>query len=137
MQGIENETKLSDINKLTSESSKAKLPFYVACVNNRVIGWAKAPGPNRKHVGELGMGLIPKYRRKDLGSKLLKKILKHGFENSNLLRIQLEVYTDNITAIQLYTKQRFQFEGVKRKAVRLNGKYKDAIVMAIVHSHLT
>ena len=32
--------KLSDIHKLASELSKTKLPFYVACVNNRVIGWA-------------------------------------------------------------------------------------------------
>ena len=56
--------KLSDIHKLASESSKAKLPFYVACINNKVIGWAnvtKIPGPSRKHVGELGMGLVPKY----------------------------------------------------------------------------
>ena len=32
--------KLSDIHKLASESSKAKLPFYVTCIGNRVIGWA-------------------------------------------------------------------------------------------------
>jgi len=127
--------KLSDVHDLASESSKAMLPFYVACVNNKVIGWVnvtKAPGASRKHVGDLGMGLVPKYRRKGLGSKLLTKTLKHGFEKTGLLRIQLEVYTDNIPAIYLYTKLGFQYEGVKRKAVRINGKYKDAIVMAIV-----
>ena len=126
---------LSDFNKLASESSKAKFPFYVACVNNKVVGWAnvtKADGAGRKHVGDLGMGLLPKYRRKGLGSKLLTKALKHGFAKTKLLRIQLEVYTDNIPAILLYTKIGFQYEGVKRKAVQINGKYKDAVGMSIV-----
>ena len=127
--------KPSDVHNLASESSKANLPFYVACVDNRVIGWVnvtKAAGSSRKHVGDLGMGLVPKYRKKGLGSRLLAKALKHGFEKTGLLRIQLEVYTDNTPAIQLYTKLGFQYEGVKRKAVRINRKYKDAIVMAIV-----
>ena len=95
--------KLSDVHKLASESSKAEFPFYVVCINNKVVGWenvTRATGPGRKHVGDLGMGIVPKYRRKGLGAKLLRKTLKHGFEKTNLLRIQLEVYTDNIPAIQ-------------------------------------
>jgi len=127
--------KLSDVQKLASKLAKANFPFYVACFNNKVVGWAnvtQATGPGRKHVGDLGMGIVYKYRRKGLGSKLLRKTLKHGFEKTNLLRIQLEVYTDNVPAIQLYTKLGFQYEGIKRKAIQLNRKYKDAIIMAII-----
>ena len=47
-----------------------------------------------------------------------------------LVRVELEVFTDNVKAIHLYEKLGFEKEGCKRMTTVRNGRYVDEYVMA-------
>ena len=78
------------------------------------------------------MGIVPEHRGQGIGSRLLTRSLKHAFERSGLIRVELEVYPDNLPAICLYAKYGFKVEGIRRKAIHIRGRYRDAMMMAIV-----
>jgi RimJ/RimL family protein N-acetyltransferase len=52
--------------------------------------------------------------------------------NPRLRRVELEVFTHNLTAIHLYLKHGFEIEGRKRCAYFKDGRYVDAYLMALV-----
>lgn len=59
-------------------------------------------------------------------------LLRHGFFNLNLQRIQLAVLANNEAAIALYTKVGFKKERIKRQAIYKNGEYIDEVLMGLL-----
>jgi len=101
---------------------------------NDVVGWCDIVRDQREgytHRGTMGMGLLPDYRGRGLGEKLLRATIdaavKMGIE-----RVELEVYPSNQRAIRLYEKLGFRLEGTKHKARKLDGKYEDDRFMALI-----
>jgi putative acetyltransferase len=84
----------------------------------------------RKHVGYIGMGVKKEYHRRGIGAKLLESVLDMADNWLNLIRVELEVYTDNKGAIALYEKYGFKTEGKLEKYAFRNGKYDDVYKMA-------
>jgi ribosomal protein S18 acetylase RimI-like enzyme len=74
------------------------------------------------------MGLLPAYRGKGLGGKLLSSVLEHA-KKFGLEKVELHVYTTNQPAIALYKKFGFQQEGLIQKYRKLDGKYFDCLAM--------
>jgi len=112
---------------------KQGYPQYIALDNDRVVGWCDIipiNGIDFKHCGVLGMGVHKDYRRKGIGSALLDETLV-GAKEFGLERVELEVYTSNKVAIRLYEKYGFKFEGIKRRARKLEDMYFDIQIMAI------
>jgi len=68
-----------------------------------------------RHVGRLGMGILPAYRGQGLGRRLLREVLSRMFARG-LLRVELEVFASNLPAIKLYEREGFVTEGRKRRA---------------------
>ena len=60
-------------------------------------------------------------------------LLRHGFRTLNLNRVYLRVHADNKRAIRTYEKVGFVHEGKLRQAVYKNGKYKDVLLMSVLH----
>jgi RimJ/RimL family protein N-acetyltransferase len=99
-----------------------------------VVGWcdvAPLPFEGLRHVGRLGMGLLPGYRGQGLGRRLLREVLNRVFADG-LLRVELEVFASNIAAIRLYEQEHFVIEGRKRRARTLDGVEDDVIVMGLL-----
>jgi putative acetyltransferase len=48
----------------------------------------------------------------------------------NLTRLELEVYSDNETAVHLYERFGFEREGLMRQHAFRNGQYVDSLMMA-------
>ena len=99
-----------------------------------VVGWcdvARVPWEGLRHVGRMGMGLLPPYRGHGYGLRLAKAAIEaaHGV---GIERIELEVFASNLPAIRLYEKLGFQHEGVKRRFRKLDGAYDDNVIMALV-----
>ena len=84
-----------------------------------------------RHSGVLGMGLLETYRRRGLGSALLRAVLAEA-KLQGLSRIELEVYTSNQPAIALYERFGFVREGIKRSARILDGQGEDILCMALL-----
>ena len=68
------------------------------------------------------------------GTSTMRLLLKHGFSNLNLNRIELEVFEDNPRAIRAYEKAGFVREGVKRQAQYKSNRYVDVLIMSVLRS---
>ncbi len=105
---------------------------YVAVQKDKVIGWVDIIPLERNtmtHVGHLGMGVLSEFRGLGIGTKLLNKAMEHAW-NQKLTRLELEVFSDNEAAIQLYKKCDFKVEGIKKSARLFENKYQDITIMA-------
>lgn len=109
-------------------------PQFVALIGDEVIGWCDISRhffPSHAHRGNLGMGILPAYRGKGLGRRLIEATLKAARE-AGFARVELNVYEDNSRAITLYEKVGFEREGIVRRAARIDGRFIDAIGMALL-----
>lgn len=111
----------------------ASFPFYVAVVPGmKIVGWCDVTPSQyetRAHVGTLGMGVHKDFRGQGIGRLLMERALKHA-RRIRLERVELDVYSSNISAIQLYKSFEFEVEGVKRRARKFGSIYEDVIMMA-------
>jgi RimJ/RimL family protein N-acetyltransferase len=108
----------------------------IALDESVVIGWCDVtvvPFDGMRHVGRLGMGLLPAYRGQGLGRRLLREVLSRVFA-SGLLRIELEVFASNLAAIRVYEREGFVTEGRKRRARILDGVEDDILVMGLLRA---
>ena len=111
-----------------------RVPQFVALDRKQVIGWCDIFPQEREsiaHVGRLGMGVLPKYRRRGIGRRLAEKTIARAKRNG-LERIELDVYASNHSGIALYKSLGFAVEGVKRKGRKLDGVYEDVLVMGLL-----
>jgi len=109
-----------------------KFPIYYAVTANQVVGFCDVTpfsNPRFSHRGGLGMGLLPDFRGKGLGSRLLESVVQHS-RNIGMEKIELQVYTQNLPAIGLYKKYGFEEEGLVKKFRKLEGEYFDCLAMA-------
>ena len=110
-------------------------PMFVAVANGEVVGWCdiqRHPFPAHSHRGTLGMGVIPDYRGRSVGARLMDRTLKQAFA-TGFVRIEFSVRADNLRAMRLYEKFGFVREGVLRDAVFVDGRYHDTIAMALIN----
>jgi putative acetyltransferase len=106
----------------------------VAEVDDRVVGMLTIitfPNkPRRRHAASIGMGVHDEWQGKGIGSALMRAGVEMADRWLNLLRLELEVYTDNEPAIRLYERFGFEREGVLRRYAFRDGRYVDALLMA-------
>ncbi|MDA3809259.1 MAG: N-acetyltransferase [Spirochaetaceae bacterium] len=97
-----------------------------------MVGWCDVL-PNStvgfKHVGVLGMGLIREFRKKGIGSQLLKRTINHAKVYNGIEKVELEVFKSNINAISLYERSGFVFEGERVKSRKMDGVYDNLVLM--------
>ena len=118
---------------LAAMSARAFIQF-IALADEQVVGWcdvARKPMEGFRHSAVLGMGLLPSYRSRGLGSALLRSVLGEA-QSKGFSRIELEVYTANQPAIALYERVGFGREGIKRSARVLDGRAEDILCMALL-----
>jgi RimJ/RimL family protein N-acetyltransferase len=109
----------------------------LAVAGDTVVGWCDVvplPFEGMRHVGRLGMGLVPAWRGQGLGRRLLREVLGRAF-SAGLLRVELEVFASNVAAIRLYEREGFVTEGRKRRARIVEGIDDDVILMGLLREH--
>jgi len=109
-------------------------PHFVARDGDRVVGWCDVTPRERpaiRHCGVLGMGLLPGWRGRGLGRRLIERALEAA-RAFPLTRVELAARADNERAIALYRKVGFEVEGRRRRAMLIDGLYYDDITMALL-----
>jgi RimJ/RimL family protein N-acetyltransferase len=71
-------------------------------------------------------------RNKGYGTEAIRCLLRFGFDDLNLNRIYLHVFSTNTPAIRVYEKSGFMREGLLRQAAYINGRYVDVVMMGIL-----
>lgn len=74
------------------------------------------------------------YSNKGLGSEAIQLFIQYGFEQLNLHKISLEVFSFNPRAEHVYTKVGFKLEGIKREDFKYNDKYIDTKIFGLLKS---
>lgn len=117
------------VNRLLADG----MPMTVALIPGlQVIGWCdiyRLPFHGQTHVGRLGMGIRADFREQGIGTLLIERILRKALL-AGLERIELDVFSSNTRAMNLYDKFGFEIEGTRRRARKINGDYEDVIIMA-------
>lgn len=133
---------LGDTKGFTAEQTREFIQFLnktggvhlVVMDGDTVVGWCDITPHTYEgltHVGRLGMGLLPQYRRQGWGTKLVSEALQIA-SKTELERIELEVFASNAGAIKLYQNFGFCEEGCKRNARKLDGQYDDIIIFGLL-----
>ncbi|MEM2135566.1 MAG: GNAT family N-acetyltransferase [Candidatus Jordarchaeaceae archaeon] len=83
------------------------------------------------HVGNLGIMIIAEHRGKGVGDALMSEAIirarDEGFE-----KICLSTFSTNLVAIKLYKKHNFQMVGVRKRQFKMEGEYKDEVLMDLM-----
>lgn len=108
---------------------------FVVVSGEEVVGWCDVipmtDRPVYSHTGVLGVGLLPPFRGRGIGSELMRQTIA-GALAGGLTRIELTVRAGNENAMNLYKKLGFEVEGLKKNAVRIDGVYENLYLMALL-----
>jgi len=107
--------------------------FIALDLNDEVVGWCditRRSIEGFRHAGWMGMALLPAYRGRGLGSRLLSETIQ-GARAMGIERVELAVFASNLPAIALYRKLGFVVEGTKKRVRKLDGAYDDDVLMAL------
>lgn len=88
----------------------------------------------KRHMASLGIYVHTDYQGMGVGTALIKALLDLADHWLMLVRVELDVYTDNEGAIRLYERLGFEREGVLRAAAIRNGKYADLVMMSRIRN---
>jgi RimJ/RimL family protein N-acetyltransferase len=112
-----------------------KISFWAITLKHKGlhIGNIKIDPINYKHqIGEYGILMGDKNNwGKGYAKEASQAVISFCFETLKLRKITLGVVEDNITAVKLYQSLGFEVEGKYRMHGKYDGKYCDAIRMAL------
>lgn len=86
----------------------------------------------KNSIAEIGIFLGKKFWGKGYGSDGMNLLIKFVFEQMNINKVKLNVYSFNKRAIRCYEKLGFKLEGVLRQELFRDGQYHDIHIMGIL-----
>jgi L-phenylalanine/L-methionine N-acetyltransferase len=120
--------------RLQSEPGMHRL---VAVIDGQVVGnlgLEQNQSPRRRDVATCGMVVHEAFHNRGVGTALMAAMIELADNWLGIRRIELEVWTDNLSAIHLYEKFGFVIEGTGRQFARRAGEFVDAYYMARVRA---
>lgn len=108
--------------------------FIVAEDKGKIVGnlaFSAGTRKRRAHVGEFGISVIKEYWGQGVGEELIAHLLTWSRGSNKIRKIDLEVRTDNVRAIKLYKKMGFVEEGLRKRALFVNNKFYDTLMMGL------
>jgi putative acetyltransferase len=99
----------------------------------KVVGVASLHGNSlfrKRHSAGLGIAVHPSWQSRGIGKALMRALLDLADNWLMLVRVELDVFTDNDRAVGLYRSMGFQIEGTRRCAAVRDGVLADEYLMA-------
>jgi L-amino acid N-acyltransferase YncA len=108
------------------------MPFIVATAGDEVVGWARvSPYSDRcvyEGVGEHGVYVARAARGRGAGRALLEALCDEA-ERAGLYKLTSRVFTDNAASRAVHLAAGFDEVGVQRRHGRLDGSWKDCVLV--------
>lgn len=123
------------INKCLKEYTK-KNPTdysYIILVDDVPVGGIGFQNLNLKHNNsEIGFWIAKEFRRQGIMQNAIKMICYIGFKQLKLVRIWSAVSGKNLVSQKLMDACGFKLEGKLKKSMKIDNKYEDILIYAIV-----
>jgi len=107
--------------------------FLVARCEGRILGYVTVQGGQlrrMRHTGKLEIMVAADARGMGVGRALMRATVDWAIENPHLVKLGLNVFTDNERAIRLYEQFGFHEEGRRVREYRMeDGSYRDDVLM--------
>jgi ribosomal-protein-alanine N-acetyltransferase len=87
---------------------------------------------NNNHFGEIEYCIGGLFQRRGFATEATKSVIKFGFENINLHKVQISHKSINIPSRKVIEKCGFVYEGTLRDYFHENGKYIDRLYYSIL-----
>ena len=102
------------------------------------IGTAGLLHPSPEHRRAMGFFVIGDraYRGRGYGLDLVRTVCRFGFESMNLAKVELEVIADNARAVRAYERAGFVREVHRRRALWVDGAWRDEYLMGLFPEEL-
>ena len=86
-----------------------------------------------QHDGsEIGYVINPKYHGKGIATEVVGRVIRYGFENLSLERIEGKFMIENEASRRVMEKNGMIFEGVRRNGMLIKGIYRIVGICAII-----
>lgn len=118
-----------DLQLVAERSTADGVPLVVGTAGLHQAG----PAVRRRHVMTVGLAVAAEAQGQGVGRALMQALCHFADHWGQVLRIELQVYTDNARAIALYRSLGFVQEGVHRGYALRAGQYVDSMSMARLH----
>lgn len=109
--------------------------MIIAMIDNEIVGLCGLHGRDGRvrisHISSLGITVSKKHWGKGVGLALMKAQIEYC-KKHKIAKINLEVRTDNIPAVNLYKKCGFVIEGTNRRSMLINDVYVDTFYMGLL-----
>jgi [ribosomal protein S5]-alanine N-acetyltransferase len=101
--------------------------------NRKLIGTIEFVTLDTQHkVAEIGYAVSQEYWGKGIATEAANEVIKFGFNNINMVRIQARCYLENIGSARVMEKAKMSFKGVIRKGLFVKGKHQDLKMYSIL-----
>jgi RimJ/RimL family protein N-acetyltransferase len=122
------------------ERLKNKDDLTLVCeVNGKIAGVTTIQrGMYRKnrHVASMGIAIRKEYRHMGMGTRMIREAISWS-KQQGIEKLNLEVFSSNINAIQAYRNLGFQYEGVRKRQFLIGEQYVDDVLMTYFTSAWT
>lgn len=116
-------------------NNRSNSVFYVAELENKIVGIGYLEGGKRTrtfHCSNLGLGILASYNNLGIGSIITNSLVEYAKNGEFIAKIDLQVRTDNRSAIKVYKKCGFLLEGKNARALFIDGEFYDYINMGLI-----
>ncbi len=113
-------------------NGKIESSVFIAVENDQVMGWsALSPVSDRcvyGGVAEVSVYVATSAAGRGIGKMLLDQLIDFAEEN-NIWTLQAGIFSDNRASIRLHEKGNFRLVGTREKLGKLDGEWKDVVLM--------
>jgi RimJ/RimL family protein N-acetyltransferase len=114
-------------------AGEADLMFAAVNAEGELVGHVRVDVNHRHRIGHIGrVAIAPGQRGRRLGVALMRELSRHAFDDLDLHRLQLGVYTFNTAALAAYRSAGFVVEGCARASALGSDGYWDLVTMALL-----
>lgn len=106
--------------------------IYVGKINDEIVALGSITTYNKpriRHRGELGLTVRKPYWNQGIATKMMQALMDFAKESTSCEIVELEVRSDNKTAVHLYEKFGFRTIGVYEKFFKIGEQYATANLM--------
>lgn len=124
-----------DWERLRADPFELRLgAFHFADGRSRMVGLASLHGhrpghPWTKHIGIFGMTVLQEFWGRGVGRALLSALEEHA-RTVGVLKMEAQVRCENERGVGLYTSMGYRFEGTRKRAVFIEGRFRDEYYIA-------